>query len=210
MQSMVIAMFSFVGLLILFLLYLIINSLLPKTKKTEPRSAKPASSSGSREAERSYRRRERPQTRRTAEQPLPARRQQAPQKAVPTPAPVHGEVDRVLQKSYPEFDNTRSIEEFGMSQEEAKIFVDELVNQIDTSMTELKTALENKNVGLIEEITHSLKGSATNLAKGGIVDLLVDFNTYAKHASNLKVIAAYTKRLQLMLAEMKTRSAMVA
>ena len=47
----------------------------------------------------------------------------------------------------------------------------------------------------MEELTHSIKGSATNLGTGGISDLIVDYDTYLKTGAEPAIAEAYFEHL---------------
>lgn len=104
---------------------------------------------------------------------------------------------------YPEFDNTRTMEEFGLPKEEADEFIVDLIQQVEEEMPNLEDAVTANDSHKIEEISHMIKGSATNLGTGGIADVLVDFNTYMKTDSNPAVIALHMNNLRRALQELK-------
>ncbi|MDM5271750.1 Hpt domain-containing protein [Sulfurovum sp. zt1-1] len=104
---------------------------------------------------------------------------------------------------YPPFDHTRTVESLGLSEEEAKEFVCELVTQIDTHIPLIKKELETENFHQLEKLTHSIKGSATNLGTGGVSDLLVDFNTYLKTGTDMKIVQHYCSSLENYAQQLK-------
>lgn len=105
--------------------------------------------------------------------------------------------------SYPPFDNTRAMEEFGLPKEDADLFIVDLIEQIEDEMPALEVAVEAHDVKKIEDISHMIKGSATNLGTGGAADVLIDFNTYMKSGEDPLVIAAHMRNLHRALAELK-------
>ncbi len=104
---------------------------------------------------------------------------------------------------YPAFDNTRTMEEFGLSKEEADDFIVDLIQQIEDEMPSLITAVETGDSKQIEDISHMIKGSATNLGTGGVADVLIEFNTYMKTDNDPKVIAKHMRHLDRALKELK-------
>ena len=106
---------------------------------------------------------------------------------------------------YPPFDNTRTMEEFGLSKEEANDFIVDLIQQIEDEMPALITAVEANDSKQIEDISHMIKGSATNLGTGGVADVLIAFNTYMKTDNDPKVIAKYMRHLTRALEELKVQ-----
>ena len=104
---------------------------------------------------------------------------------------------------YLPFDNTRAMEEFGLPKEDADLFIVDLINQIEEEMPALQVAVEARDNKKIEDISHMIKGSATNLGTGGAADVLVDFNTYMKTGDDPVVIAAHMRNLNRALADLK-------
>lgn len=100
----------------------------------------------------------------------------------------------VPEANYPPFTHNRLIE-MGLSQEDATEFVHELIAQIKAQIPLLEKALNSQDYSNMERLTHSLKGSATNIGTGGISDLLVAYNTYLKSGHDHHIIKAYFKHL---------------
>ncbi len=96
---------------------------------------------------------------------------------------------------YPLFSHTRLIE-MGLSDEEANEFVQELIPQLETQIPLIEEAFQNKNFHQMERLTHSIKGSATNLGTGGISDLLVEYNNYLKTGSDFDIAKVYLDSLK--------------
>lgn len=105
--------------------------------------------------------------------------------------------------NYPVFDNTRTMEEFGLSKEDADDFAVDLIKQVEVEIPGLEEAVSTQDNKKIEEVSHMIKGSATNLGTGGIADVLVDFNTYMKTANDPSVIAGHMRNLRRALKELK-------
>lgn len=105
--------------------------------------------------------------------------------------------------SYPPFDNTRAMEEFGLPKEDADEFIVDLIQQIEEEMPALEVAVQTEDNKQIENISHMIKGSATNLGTGGTADVLIDFNTYMKTGNDPLVIAGHMRNLHRSLAELK-------
>ena len=127
-------------------------------------------------------------------------------KAPTKPEPIVEEKPQVIlpKRDYPHFDNARAVEQLGLSQEEADMFITELIELIDTELSGLETAVHNEEYDIIENISHMIKGSATSLGSGGVADVLVDFNTYVKDEEpNIKVIHAHLDNLKHYLDELK-------
>jgi len=94
------------------------------------------------------------------------------------------------QCEYPEFTHVRLVE-MGLSDDEAKEFVNELIPQLEEQVPLIEASIENADFHQIERLTHGIKGSATNIGTGGVSDLLVEFNTYVKEGDDIDIVKAY-------------------
>jgi len=103
---------------------------------------------------------------------------------------------------YPKFDHSRLIE-MGLSQEEAKEFVRELIPQIGAQIPLIKEAIAIPDFHEIERLTHSIKGSSSTVGTGGVSDLLDDFNTYLKSGAEPAIAEAYLEQLNHYYEELK-------
>lgn len=103
---------------------------------------------------------------------------------------------------YPEFDHSRTVA-MGLSEEEATEFMQELVSQIDTQIPLIEKQMEIGDFHQMERLTHSIKGSATNLGTGSVSDLLVDFNTYLKTGTDIQIATAYFEYLKVYAQKLK-------
>ena len=92
--------------------------------------------------------------------------------------------------TYPQFSHERLID-MGLSNEEAKEFVQELIPQLEAQIPLIAEVLAIPDFHQMERLTHSIKGSATNLGTGGISDLLVECNTYLKTGTDFDIANAY-------------------
>ncbi len=104
--------------------------------------------------------------------------------------------------NYPKFDHSRLLD-MGLSQEEAKEFVKELIPQIGTHIPLIKEAMAIPDFNSMERLTHSIKGSSTTVGTGGVSDLLVDFNTYLKSGAEPAIAEAYLEHLNHYYEELK-------
>lgn len=108
---------------------------------------------------------------------------------------------------YPPFDHSRTVESLGLSEDDAKEFVGELITQIDTQLPLIEKELETADFHQLERLTHSIKGSATNLGTGGVSDLLTDFNTYLKEGTDMDIVKNYFECLQNYTQKLKDQYA---
>jgi len=97
--------------------------------------------------------------------------------------------------NYDSFSHSRLVK-MGFSDKEAKEFVLELIPQIASQMPILQEAIEKRNITLIDEITHDIKGSSGSIGSGGITDLMNDFNAYIKRGDDIEVLQAYYKNVE--------------
>jgi len=100
--------------------------------------------------------------------------------------------------NYPQFDHSRLIK-MGLSEEESRTFIQELITQIKTQIPLIKEAMYALDFHNMERLTHSIKGSATNIGTGGVSDLLVDYNTYLKTGTEISIAQRYFMYLQYQL-----------
>ncbi len=137
---------------------------------------------------------------------LPAREEVPREKVVEVPEEVIAEPQPVIEEepyNYAPFDNARTMEEFGLSKEEANDFIVDMIQQIESELPGLEEAVSANDSKRIEDISHMLKGSATNLGTGGVADVLVDFNTYMKTSDDPAVIAKHMHNFRRALKELK-------
>ena len=106
---------------------------------------------------------------------------------------------------YAPFDHSRTMEEFGLDADEAAEFIQELIKQVDDSLPDLEAAVSAMDETKIEDISHMIKGSATNLGTGGIADVLIDFNTYVKEGDDASVIAQHMRNLHRAQKDLKAQ-----
>jgi len=121
----------------------------------------------------------------------------APQ--VPSPKVPSKEIPKKTKKlpncTYPLFTHVRLIE-MGLSDEEANEFVQELITQLEIQIPLIEEAFKKEDFHQMERLTHSIKGSATNLGTGGVSDLLVECNTYLKTGTDSDIAKVYLDSLK--------------
>ncbi len=116
------------------------------------------------------------------------------------------ETKELPEANYPQFTHVRLIE-MGLSDEEAKEFVAELIPQIETEIPLIEAAIQEGDFHQLEKLTHGIKGSATNLGTGGVSDLLADYNTYVKTGTDVDIAKAYLEHLIRYTNELKAQYA---
>ncbi len=121
-----------------------------------------------------------------------------------TPEPKPKETKKLPEANYPPFTHVRLVE-MGLSDDEAKEFVAELIPQLEEQMPLIEEAMSIPDYHQMERLTHSIKGSATNIGTGGVSDLLVDWNTYLKTGTDIDIAKAYFNHLVHYTNELKTQ-----
>ena len=154
-------------------------------------------------AERKSEKRTEPRRRKPAERVAPERRGTPVERSAPERKPEVATKPEAAAEAavaaapeiYPDFDNSRLLE-MGLSQQDADAFVTELIEQIDDHIPKIEAALAAGEFEKVERLTHSIKGSATNLGTGGVADQLIAFNTYCKTGRDRKTIETYLGSLK--------------
>ncbi len=119
---------------------------------------------------------------------------------------VPKETKKLPEANYPQFTHVRLVE-MGLSDEEAKEFVAELIPQLEVEIPRIEAAIQDEDFHKIERLTHGIKGSATNLGTGGVSDLLVEYNTYLKTGTDIDIAKAYFEHLIYYTNALKTQYA---
>ena len=116
-----------------------------------------------------------------------------PPKAAPKEIPK--ETKKLPNCTYPLFTHVRLIE-MGLSDEEANEFVQELIPQLEIQIPLIEEAFQKEDFHQMERLTHSIKGSTTNLGTGGVSDLLIECNTYLKTGTDSDIAKVYLDSLK--------------
>lgn len=125
----------------------------------------------------------------------------AAEKAAKKPEEVRKELPK---GDYSDFNNSRLLD-MGLSQADADSFVLELIGQIDNHIPQLEAAIEAGDHEKVEHLTHSVKGSATNLGTGGVADVITDFNAYCKDGTDEEVLLAHLNNLKSYQEKLKSQ-----
>ena len=125
--------------------------------------------------------------------------------AIPKPeVEIPQEIKQLPEANYPNFSHARLVD-MGLSDEEAREFVTELIPQLEIQIPLIEEAMNIPDFHQMERLTHSIKGSATNLGTGGVSDLLVEWNTYLKTGTDTDITKAYFDHLVHYTAELKAQ-----
>ena len=103
---------------------------------------------------------------------------------------------------YPPFTHVRLVE-MGLSDDEAVEFIHELIPQLEEQIPLIENAINSADFHQIEQLTHGVKGSASNLGTGGISDLSAEFNTYLKSGADVNIVKAYHTHFIRYIEELK-------
>lgn len=123
-----------------------------------------------------------------------------PEPKVEAQEPV--EIKKLPEANYPEFTHIRLVE-MGLSDDEAKEFVADLISQLETEIPLIDAAMKEGDFHKMERLSHGIKGSSTNLGTGGVSDLLIEYNTYLRTGTDVDIARAYLKHLVHYTNELK-------
>lgn len=129
-----------------------------------------------------------------------------PEPQIEIPKEEVKETKELPEANYPPFTHVRLVE-MGLSDDEAKEFVAELIPQLEEQIPLIEEAMNIPDFHQMERLTHSIKGSATNIGTGGVSDLLIDCNTYFKTGTDIDVAKAYFEHLKHYTQELKEQYA---
>ena len=116
------------------------------------------------------------------------------------------ETKKLPEAKYPEFTHIRLVE-MGLSDEEAQEFVADLISQLETEIPLLDAAMKEGDFHKMEQLTHGIKGSSSNLGTGGVSDLLAEYNTYLRTGTDIDIAKAYLEHLIHYTNELKVQYA---
>lgn len=109
-------------------------------------------------------------------------------------------------KVYPKFDNSRAVDEMGLSQEEADGFVLELIKVIEAEVLRIEAALKKNDIKTIEDIVHTLTGTSSTLGSGGISSALISFYSAVQHRDTLRMLQIHLENVKYYLKLLKEES----
>jgi len=137
-------------------------------------------------------------------EPKPEPEPEAKPEPEPEPKIEVKETKKLPEANYPQFTHVRLVE-MGLSDEEAKEFVGELIPQLEVEIPLIEAAIQDGDFHKIERLTHGIKGSASNLGTGGVSDLLTEYNTYLKTGTDTDIAKAYLEHLVHYTNELKAQ-----
>jgi len=126
---------------------------------------------------------------------------------IPEPEPepkVKIETKLLPECNYPKFSHARLVD-MGLSDDESREFVAELIPQLEQQIPLIEEVMNISDFHQMERLSHSIKGSATNIGTGGVSDLLVECNTYLKTGTDIDIAKVYFENLVRYTAELKAQ-----
>ncbi len=106
-------------------------------------------------------------------------------------------------KQYPKYDNSRAVDEMGLSQEEADSFVLDLIKAIEVEIPSIESAILKGDYKSIEEIVHTITGTASTLGSGGISSAFISFYGSVQHRDGMQEEYIHLQNIKHYLAELK-------
>lgn len=93
----------------------------------------------------------------------------------------------------------------GIPQPQADDLVRQLISDIDDYIPKIEYALESKDYEEIEALNHRIRGSASTVGSGGIVDVFNDFNIYLKNDYDFEIISEYIRNIKKYQIKLKLK-----
>ncbi len=106
-------------------------------------------------------------------------------------------------KVYEQYDNSRAVDEMGLSQEEADAFVHELFKAITSEIPRIEEAILKSDYKAVEEIVHTITGSSSTLGSRGISSALISFYTSVQHRDSFKTLYVHLQNVKYYLDQLK-------
>ena len=106
-------------------------------------------------------------------------------------------------KQYPKYDNSRAVDEMGLTQEEADGFVLDLIKAIEAEIPRLESDILKGDYKGIEEIVHTLTGTASTLGSGGISSTFIAFYASVQHRDSMQDQYIHLQNIKYYLNELK-------
>ena len=110
---------------------------------------------------------------------------------------------RIPTKIFNKYDNSRAVDEMGLSQEEADNFVLELVKALESEIPNIEEAILNADMKRLEDIVHTITGSSSTLGSGGISSALISFYAAVQHRDSLQELYVHLQNVKYYLDELK-------
>ncbi len=110
-------------------------------------------------------------------------------------------------KQYDMYDNSRAVEEMGLTQEEADAFVNDLVKAVQAEIPKIEASILKGDYKTVEEIVHTITGSSSTLGSGGVSSALISFYAAVQHRDKLDDLYVHLQNLKYYIEELNEQSA---
>ena len=115
-----------------------------------------------------------------------------------------GSLEEVIPtKQYAPYTNERAVDEMGLSQEDADSFVLDLIKAIEVEIPAMEAGIMTQDYKVIEEIVHTITGSASTLGSGGISSAFISFYAAIQHRDSFQKIYVQLQNVKYYLQELK-------
>jgi len=109
-------------------------------------------------------------------------------------------------KKFDTFDNSRAVDEMGLTQEEADNFVLELVKALESEIPHIEEAILNADMKKLEDTVHTITGSSSTLGSGGVSSALISFYTAVQHRDAYQDLYVHLQNVKYYLAQLKKQT----
>ena len=109
-------------------------------------------------------------------------------------------------KQYPKYDNSRAVDEMGLTQEEADSFVLDLIKAVGSEVPRMEEAIQNSEYKTLEEIVHTVTGSSSTLGSGGISSAFISFYAAVQHHDTMQQLSIHLQNVKYYLEQLKEDS----
>ena len=105
-------------------------------------------------------------------------------------------------KQYDIYDNSRAVDEMGLTQEEADSFVLDLVKAIQSEIPKIEASILKGDYKNVEEIVHTITGSSSTLGSGGVSSALISFYAAVQHRDRLDELYIHLQNIKYYIEEL--------
>ena len=106
-------------------------------------------------------------------------------------------------KQYPKYNNSRAVDEMGLSKEDADSFVLDLIKAVESEVPRMEDAIQSSEYKTLEEIVHTITGSSSTLGSGGISSAFISFYAAVQHHDSMQDLAVHLQNVKYYLNQLK-------
>jgi len=110
--------------------------------------------------------------------------------------------ETIPTKQYAPYNNARAVDEMALSQEDADAFVSDLIKAIEDEIPALEAGIMTQDYLVIEEIVHTITGSASTLGSGGISSAFISFYAAVQHRDSFQKLYVHLQNVKYYLNEL--------